>query len=98
LAGSELNRLNVENKTAIDMADDNSARYQHHRGGDTAEDEADKSQSRTISHDALVSFLLIRRRNRAKGSAWLAINRSLAQPSRGIRARRSMPMPRHNIA
>jgi hypothetical protein len=42
LMGSELGRLGIEHKAAIDMADDNGDSHEHHRGGHAAEDKAEK--------------------------------------------------------
>jgi hypothetical protein len=69
LVCSDLRLWSINRQTAIDMADDKSDSHQHHRSGDASQDEADKSQTRTIRHvDALISFLPDKTRDRAKGS------------------------------
>ena len=56
LIGSDLGRRSVNRQAAIDMADDKSDSHQHYRSGDAAQNETDKSQTRTIRHvDALMS-------------------------------------------
>ena len=46
----DLGRPSINRQAAIDMADDKSDSHQHHRSGDAAQNETDKSQTRTIRH------------------------------------------------
>lgn len=51
------------------MTDHKRDSHQHHRSGDAAQNETDKSQTRTIGHvDALKSFCRYMTQDRAKGS------------------------------
>ena len=93
------------------MTDDNGDSHQHHRSGDAAQDEADKSQTRTIRHDALVSFLPDKTREPGKRFNPAGINLSASQPSGMTQERerdasrcspaataRPAPKPRYNMA
>jgi hypothetical protein len=53
---SHLGWRSINRQAAIDLADDKSDSHQHYRSGDAAQNETDKSQTRTIRHvDALMS-------------------------------------------
>jgi len=45
LARSNLRRRTIEHQAAVNMAEDNGGRHQHHRGSHAAEDETEKSQT-----------------------------------------------------
>src|ERR1041384_6543567 len=51
LVRGDLARRGVEDEAAIGMTDHHGQSDQHHYGGHAAEDEADKSQARTIRHN-----------------------------------------------
>jgi hypothetical protein len=106
LAGGEISlRGRIKDEAAVDMADHNGHGNQHHNGGHSAEDTADKTQARAIRHDVPSSRDKTREQGkRFKGAAdvfWLRAATNAVPPSapvcKNLQKKSAAPKPRRFV-